>query len=625
MCAFAPQLSLHAFTPRRCWPRFLPDTVAEYAYVWNVNRIFGEDNPIPDRSEFRMDSHLVNAQYTGFTYGKFEPYAYLFDFSSVVSERFSTQTYGLRFDGVYPVTPTAKVLYTGEYARQSDYSENPNGIGVNYWLGELGGAYTFGGQVESLTAKVSYEVLGGDGGVKSFQTPLGTHHAFQGWADRFLITPGDGIEDIFVTLKANVRGAILTAVYHDPSSDQDHYDYGTEWDLLVEKTFFKHYTIGLKYSDYEADDNSFNRARNSITGQTFDLTKFWALGTGRVLRKYMRHWHAPGLADSGPLFKTVERLREFGQGLEQVADQPVVGDLEDRRLRVLVEGDDDLAVLHPGQVLYRAGDPDGDIEIGRDDLAGLPNLVVVGNITRINGRARGADGGPQLVGEFLDQSEIFRAAEAPPAGDDDPGGRQFRPFAFGELMSHEGGDPERIRCRDGLNRGVAALDRRRLESGCAHGDDLDRIDALHGGHGVAGIDRPDEGIGSNDPGNIGDLRDVEQRRDARQHVLAEGGRRCQYVTRTSRGLDDQGSEFLGERMRVMIRVCVKHLAHAFDRGSRRGNLFAIFPCDEHGDLAAQLQRGRHDRQRGCHEARVVVFRDDQNAHFRSPSLRCAAC
>jgi hypothetical protein len=265
-----------SFDAIRFTTRYLPNTVVDYSYTWNVNRIFGEDNRLPDRSDFRMDSHLFNMQYTGFNFGKFEPYAYLLDFSSAVSERFSTQTYGLRFDGAYPVTPQARLLYTGEYAHQGDYGENPNDIGVDYWLGELGAAYTFGKLVESVTAKVSYELLGGDGGVESFQTPLGTNHAFQGWADRFLITPGDGIEDIFVTLKTSILGVNVMAVYHDLNSDRDSYDYGIEWDVLIEKTFLKRYTIGLKYSDYRADNNVLNLARNSAGGQAFDLTKFWA-------------------------------------------------------------------------------------------------------------------------------------------------------------------------------------------------------------------------------------------------------------------------------------------------------------------------------------------------------------
>ena len=42
----------------------------------------------------------------------------------------------------------------------------------------------------------------------------------------------------------------------------------------------------------------------------------------------------------------------------EVGDEAVVGDLEDRRLLVLVDGDDDLRVLHPGQMLDRARDAD---------------------------------------------------------------------------------------------------------------------------------------------------------------------------------------------------------------------------------------------------------------------------
>src|SRR3546814_13480632 len=44
-------------------------------------------------------------------------------------------------------------------------------------------------------------------------------------------------------------------------------------------------------------------------------------------------------------------LFQLGQDLEQVADQDVVGDLENRRLLVLVDGDDHLAVLHSSEEL----------------------------------------------------------------------------------------------------------------------------------------------------------------------------------------------------------------------------------------------------------------------------------
>src|SRR5712692_5224824 len=60
---------------------------------------------------------------------------------------------------------------------------------------------------------------------------------------------------------------------------------------------------------------------------------------------------------------------ELRQRLEQIGDETVVGDLEDRSLLVLVDGDDHLRILHAGEVLDGAGNPDRDIELGRHDLA----------------------------------------------------------------------------------------------------------------------------------------------------------------------------------------------------------------------------------------------------------------
>jgi Alginate export len=154
-----------SFDGFRALNEYLPATVIDYAYVWNTNRIFGEDNDIPDRSDFRMDSHFINVQYGGFPYGKLEPYTYLLDFESKTSEGFSTATFGLRFQGTYDlISYPFSILYTGELAHQMDYAENPTDINVNYYLGELGATHTFiDSPIESVTVKGSYEVLEGDG------------------------------------------------------------------------------------------------------------------------------------------------------------------------------------------------------------------------------------------------------------------------------------------------------------------------------------------------------------------------------------------------------------------------------------------------------------------------------
>jgi len=246
----------------------LPDTRLSYAYIWNVNRIFGDDAPDP-LNDFDSNSHFFNVLYTGFSNLKLEGYAYLLEFDN--AEKFSTNTYGLRANGTSPLNETMQVVYTGEYAHQNDAGDNPNPISADYFLGELGAKFQFKGPLESLLLKASYELLGGNGGADRFVTILGTNHAYQGWADRFLITPGDGIEDLYFTAVAKAFGAKFVAVYHDLSADRNGYDYGTELDLLATKTFYKHYTLGVKYSDYNADKNSLN------TGSTaLDINKFWA-------------------------------------------------------------------------------------------------------------------------------------------------------------------------------------------------------------------------------------------------------------------------------------------------------------------------------------------------------------
>src|ERR1700679_1341041 len=88
---------------------------------------------------------------------------------------------------------------------------------------------------------------------------------------------------------------------------------------------------------------------------------------------------------------------ELGQRRVEISDEAVIGDLEDRRLLVLVDRDNDLRILHPRQMLDRSGDADRDIELGRHDLAGLADLPIVWRVARIDRGARGAHRRAELV------------------------------------------------------------------------------------------------------------------------------------------------------------------------------------------------------------------------------------
>src|SRR6185437_1226809 len=150
---------------------------------------------------------------------------------------------------------------------------------------------------------------------------------------------------------------------------------------------------------------------------------------------------------------------ELGHDLEEVSDDAVIGDLEDRGLFVLVEGDDHLAVVHAVDMLNGAVDADGDIELGRHDLAGLPNLVVVGDEAGIDGGARGTHRGAELVGHAFEDLEIVARLHAAAARDDDARARQLWPLRFRELGADIARETARSRAGNGLDRGTAAFAR----------------------------------------------------------------------------------------------------------------------------------------------------------------------
>jgi hypothetical protein len=78
---------------------------------------------------------------------------------------------------------------------------------------------------------------------------------------------------------------------------------------------------------------------------------------------------------------------ELRQRLVEIGNETIIGNLEYRRLFVLVDSHDDLRVLHAGKMLNRAGYADRYVQLGRHNLAGLTYLPVVGSISRIDGGA----------------------------------------------------------------------------------------------------------------------------------------------------------------------------------------------------------------------------------------------
>ena len=185
--------------------------------------------------------------------GTLTGFAYLVDQDQRLVFANSSATYGARFAGALPLSKTVKLNYAASYATQSDYHRNPNDYSADYYAGELGLA------IKGFTVGGGIEVLGADKGaaLTSFQTPLATLHKFNGWADKFLVTPPNGLVDGYGSLgygwkkKLGFDAINLLAVYHRFGSDRLGLRYGDEIDLQASVKRGK-YTALVKYADYNA-------------------------------------------------------------------------------------------------------------------------------------------------------------------------------------------------------------------------------------------------------------------------------------------------------------------------------------------------------------------------------------
>ncbi|HZF44884.1 MAG TPA: alginate export family protein [Sphingomonadaceae bacterium] len=215
-------------------------------YAISQRTVFGTDSP---NEHFDGDLVLLNAA-VDVKPVKLGAFAYLIDYDTRLA--FSSQTYGLRAAGTVKLGGGVALDLSASFATQSDLGGNPTGYTAEYYNLEAGLG------LRGFSIKAAYEELGSDGGVASFQTPLATLHAFNGWADLFLTTPAAGLRDYsigasykFSGVKA-LPGLNAAVAWHSFESDFGAADYGSEWDASLG---FKLGKVGLlaKYASYRAD------------------------------------------------------------------------------------------------------------------------------------------------------------------------------------------------------------------------------------------------------------------------------------------------------------------------------------------------------------------------------------
>ena len=227
----------------------------DVSYVNQVNRIFGDESAA---GRWEGDITLVNASHPT-PLGNLTGFAYFLDMDGTATS-VSSQTLGARLNGSQELGE-GRLAYAVSYANQTDYGSSPLDYSADYYT--LDARYT----VNSFTFGGGIETLGGDT-QRAFQTPLATLHKFQGWSDKFLVTPVNGVEDIYATLayRAGDVGFLnalnLSATYHDLSADVGGMDYGSELDLVASARVGD-VNVTLKFADYSSD------------GFATDTSKLW--------------------------------------------------------------------------------------------------------------------------------------------------------------------------------------------------------------------------------------------------------------------------------------------------------------------------------------------------------------
>jgi len=231
----------------------IPGVTGFYAYMGNVNRIFSDESPV---GNMRTNVHLFHVQSKELPIGTLTGYAYLMDLYDLPGQ--SNASYGGFLKGEQHLGRGLSFKYRLEYARQTNYGNQPVEYAVNYVHVSPGLSW------HGLTTSLNYELLGSDNNIAAFQTPLATGHIFNGFADVFLVTPTAGLQDFYVDVVYDlpkiegplsfVNGLQLIGQYHEFRSDVGGIDYGSEFDFYAILPLPDGFYTQFKYANFRQAD-----------------------------------------------------------------------------------------------------------------------------------------------------------------------------------------------------------------------------------------------------------------------------------------------------------------------------------------------------------------------------------
>src|SRR5258706_2745232 len=111
--------------------------------------------------------------------------------------------------------------------------------------------------------------------------------------------------------------------------------------------------------------------------------------------------------------------------LEEIPDDAVVGDLEDRRVGILVDRDDGVRAFHADQMLNGAGDAEREVQLPRDRLARAADLTLHRQPAGVADRTRRRDLGAERLGQLPGDVDVRLLLDAAAHRDDALGLRQI--------------------------------------------------------------------------------------------------------------------------------------------------------------------------------------------------------
>ena len=242
----------------------LEKLLLQYVYVWQVNRIFGDQGPAGTR-DFGPRAHFFNVGYEAGKFLKAVGFVYLVDPNDNTFRAFGSATFGARFTGKIELTEKLFLPYQASYAYQEDWGNNQTSYGAHYAYLESGlGVKKVG------TLLVGYEHLGSDGDAR-IVTPFSTAHKFNGFADAFLNNGGArGLRDFYVAVvpAIPVKGLKLKMAFHQFWDDQGGDNLGQEYDLVTSYAVNKYLSFLWKVAYFDGGKTRSPGTRTRSTLQT---------------------------------------------------------------------------------------------------------------------------------------------------------------------------------------------------------------------------------------------------------------------------------------------------------------------------------------------------------------------